>query len=85
MHFQQRTHAEIVHAGVIADDGQTLGAGFQQRADQVLGNAAQAEAASRDGHVVEQQPIEGPGCAWVNLVHCRAFLQGESAAKDTTD
>ena len=50
--FKQQPHAEVVNAGVIAGYGETFGAALDQRADEILGNAAQAEAASSDGHVV---------------------------------
>ena len=56
--LEQRAHAEIVHAGVVADDGQALGARVEQRADQVFRDAAQAEAAGGDRHVVVQQAVE---------------------------
>ena len=54
MCLQQWTHAEVVHAGVVADNGQLLGAGSEQRADQVLRNTAQAKTAGGDGHAINQ-------------------------------
>ena len=38
---EQHADAEIVDAGVVADDGQSLGAARVQGGDQVFGNAAQ--------------------------------------------
>ena len=49
---QQRPDAVVVDAGVVADDGQVLGAAAMQRGDQVFGNAAQPEAAHHDGGAI---------------------------------
>ena len=67
--LEQQTHAEIVHAGVVADDGQALDAALHQRLDQVLGNAAQAEAAGGDRDVVPHEPLEGGGGGRIHFLH----------------
>ena len=50
---QQQTDAETVDPGIVADGGEILRALLCQRADQVLGHAAQPEAADHDGGSVE--------------------------------
>ena len=45
---QQQADAEVVDAGIVADDGEVLRAAAMQRGDQVFGNAAQSEAAHHD-------------------------------------
>ena len=57
--LEQLAEAELVDAGVVGDDGQAAHARLAQREDQVLGDAAQAEAARHHRHPVEQQPVEG--------------------------
>ncbi len=65
---QQDADAEVVDAGVVADDGEVLGATLVQRLDQVLGDAAQPEPAHHDG-----RPVGDQGHRFVsalqNLVH----------------
>ena len=69
--LEQQPHAEVVHAGVVADDREALGAAVHQRLDEVLGNAAQAEAAGGDRDVVPHEPLEGGGGAWIHFLHLR--------------
>lgn len=49
--LQQQPQTEIVHASVVADDGQILHTGLQQTLDQVLWDAAQPKAWQRDNRV----------------------------------
>ena len=56
--LEQEAHAEIVDAGVVADDRQALHAAGHERGDEVLRDAAQAEPARRDPHPVEEQTVE---------------------------
>ena len=60
--------AEIVDAGIVGDDGEVLDAGLAHRVDQVLGNAAQAEAAGHDRHAVEE-PVERRFGVGIDFVH----------------
>src|SRR5690606_26296399 len=50
--LEQLAEAEAVHARVVGDDGEVLHARIAQRGDQRLGDAAQAEAADREGLAV---------------------------------
>ena len=50
--LEQQTDAEVIDAGVVADDGQVFGAFATDRGDQVFGDAAKAEAAHQDGGAV---------------------------------
>jgi hypothetical protein len=61
----------VVDAGVVGDDRQPLHPGLADRLDQGLGDAAQAEAAGHDHHVVPQQAGERRLGVGVNLVHSR--------------
>jgi hypothetical protein len=45
--LEEEAEAEVVDAAVVGDDGEVLDAGGAQRADQLLGDAAQAEAADQ--------------------------------------
>ena len=49
---QQDPRAEVVDAGVVADDREPAGAAGVERADQVFGNAAEAEPAHHDRRAV---------------------------------
>ena len=69
--LEQQAHAEIVHAGVVADDRQALDAAVHQRLDEILGNPAQAETARGDGHVVSQETLEGGRGARLDFGHLR--------------
>ena len=83
--LEQRSHAEIIDARVVADNRQVFGPRLQQCADQILRDAAQAETAGSNRHAIKQQAVKGFGRARGNLVHCHAFTQRESVDKDTTD
>jgi hypothetical protein len=48
---------------------EVLHAGVADRGDQVLGDAAEPEAAGGDGHAVEQQAVERLGCGGIDLLH----------------
>ena len=50
--LQQNADAEVVDAGVVADDGEACRAARVQRANEVFGDAAQAEAAHHDRRAV---------------------------------
>ena len=68
--LQQDADAEVVDAGVVADDGEVLRAARVQRGDQVLGNAAQAEPAHQDRRAVGNER-DGRLGARQHLVHGR--------------
>ena len=51
---QKDPQAEVVHAAVVGNHGQVLHAHLADARDQVLGDAAEAEAARHDRHAVEQ-------------------------------
>ena len=53
---EQLAESPAVDPAIVADHGQPLGPAGHDRVDQVLGDAAQAEAAGDDRHVVEQEP-----------------------------
>ena len=55
---QQDAQAEVVDPAVVGDHRQVLDARVADRRDQVLGNAAEAEAARHDGHAVEEHARE---------------------------
>src|SRR6185295_107708 len=65
---QEHADAEIVDAGVVADDSEVPGAAAVQRRDQRFGNPAQAEAAHHDGRAVGNQG-HGLVGAGQNFVH----------------
>ncbi len=67
--LEQQPHAEIVDAGVVADDGEVLGAAGDQRTDQVLRNAAQTEPAGGDRHAVVQQTLQRVARAGIDFSH----------------
>ena len=74
---QQLAEPLIVDAGIVRGDGQILDARCDDRVDQPLGNAAQAEAARGDRHAVEQQPVErglGIGIDFLHPHSLRAAL-----------
>ena len=50
--LEQLAEAELVDAGVVGDHGEAVHAGVAQREDQVLRDAAQAEAAAHHRHPV---------------------------------
>ena len=60
--LEQHAEAELVDAGVVGNHGEAAHAGFAQREDQVLRDAAQAEAAAHDRHAVAHHAGER-GCA----------------------
>ncbi|MNV64015.1 hypothetical protein D3C71_1566390 [compost metagenome] len=72
--LQQLAQAEAVHACVVGDDGQSLDARGLQPGDQVLGNAAQAEAAGHDGHPVKGQALQRGRDVSVDLAHRSPFF-----------
>src|SRR5207245_1259546 len=67
--LEQQAHAEIVDAGVVADDREALNAAVLERGDEILRDSAQAEAAGSDGDVVAQQPLQGGSGVGINLFH----------------
>jgi len=67
--LQQRSHAEVVDTGIVADDRETLHAAVDQRLDQVFGDTAQAETTGGEGHVIVQQSIERGLGIGVDFLH----------------
>jgi hypothetical protein len=67
--LQQKPHAEIIDAGVVADDGQVLGAAVDQCLDEIFRDAAEAESACGNGHAVLQQALQCSGCIGVDFFH----------------
>ena len=56
--LEQQAEAEAIDAGVVGDDGEIARARVAQREDEILRNAAQAEAAGHHRHAVARQPGE---------------------------
>ena len=52
--LQEEPQAEVIDSGVVADAGEVLDAAVAQRHDEVLGDAAETEAADHDRHAVSQ-------------------------------
>ena len=53
--------------GVVADDGQVLGAALDQRLDEVFRDPAEAESARGNGHAVLQQALQRSGRVGVDF------------------
>ena len=70
---QEQAGAEVVHAGVVADDGEAPGAAVVERANQVFWNAADAEPAHHDGRAIGHER-HGGFCARQDLVHVPIIL-----------
>ena len=51
---QQQAQTEVINAGVVADAGKASNTPANERRDGVLRDAAQAEAADHQGHIVLQ-------------------------------
>jgi hypothetical protein len=66
---EQEPHAEIVHASIIADDGETLNSAVAQRRDEILRYAAEAKAAGGDHHIVVKQAIKRSLGVGKNFAH----------------
>jgi hypothetical protein len=69
--LQQQPDAEVVDAGVIADNGKVLGAFAANRSNKIFRNAAQAEPAHQNRHAIAQI---GDG----SVGGSDAFVHGES-------
>src|SRR5579883_2078121 len=59
--LQEQADAEVVGAGVVADDGEVFDALAADRVDEIFRDAAEAEAAHQDGHAVAQVGDGGVG------------------------
>src|SRR3546814_1271270 len=59
--LEQQAEAEIVDPRIVRDDGEILYAAAAALVHQSLGNAAEAEAARRDCHSVEEQACRTAG------------------------
>ncbi|MNI32658.1 hypothetical protein D3C73_865790 [compost metagenome] len=57
--FQQLAQAEAIHAGVVGDHGQALGATVAQRGDQCFRNTAQAEATHGQNLAISDHALQG--------------------------
>ena len=67
--LQQHAQADIVDAGIVGDHGQALHAAVPDRLDQSFRNAAQAEAAGHDRHVIEKQSFKGTLGVGMDFLH----------------
>jgi hypothetical protein len=67
--LKQDADAEIIHARIVAGEGEIPDARVADGKEQQFGDAAEAEAARSDQHVVVQKPVERLGCRAVNLGH----------------
>ena len=67
--LQQHAQADIVDAGIVGDHGQTLHAAVPDGLDQGFRNAAKAEAAGHDRHIVEKQSLKGALGVGMDLLH----------------
>ena len=59
--LEEKADAEVVDAGVVADDGEIFGAFAADGSDQIFGDAAEAEAAHEDGGAVGEIGDGGVG------------------------
>ncbi|GJE44159.1 hypothetical protein AEGHOMDF_3345 [Methylobacterium soli] len=66
---EELAEADAVDPGIVRDDGQALHARFAHRVDQLVRNAAEAEAAAHHRHVVAQQARQGGRRIGVNFLH----------------
>ena len=67
--LEQEAEAEVVDAGVVGGDGEVLHTAVADGGDEVLRDAAEAEAAGGDGHAVEEQAVErGSASAYVFFI-----------------
>jgi hypothetical protein len=86
--LQQQAQAPVVDPGVVAGDGEALGSSVAQRQDQGLGNAAEAEAADRERHAVEDDVGQRRRGVGIDLVHaCREVqcCDGWQSSRDMRD
>ena len=79
--LQQQTHAETIHARIVAHDGEPFHAAVDQRRDQVLGDAAETEASRGDRHVVVEQTGERGLGVGKNFAHEERTLTTEAARR----
>ena len=78
---KQPPEADTVDARIVRDDRQALDARRLNGVDQRLGDAAQAEAAGHDDHVVAQDPGKGLRRRRINLPQASNLpLAGRRAA-----
>src|SRR5690606_36241322 len=66
--LQQQAEAPAVDAGIVGDDGKILRPAVAEGDDEVLGNAAEAEAPAHHGHAVEGEALERRLGVGINFV-----------------
>ena len=66
--IEQLTEADSVDPAIVGDDRKVLHAGLDQRVDQILGNAAKAEAARHHGHAVMGKAGKRGCGVWIDLL-----------------
>ena len=79
---QQLAEPLIVDAGIVRGDREVLDAVCDDRVDQPLGDSAQAEAAGRDGHAVEQQPFERALRVGIDFLHAPPIRNAAAPVKN---
>ena len=72
--WKQNSHAEIVHARVVAYDCQSLHAAFVNRRDQVFRDAAQSKTAGGNRHVVVKKTFQRRLRIGINFVHLEKIV-----------
>ncbi len=72
--LQQQPEAELVDPGVVADHGQPVRRRVAQGDDQFFRDAAEAEAAGGDGHIILQQAFKRPARIFVYRFHRLSFF-----------
>ena len=76
---EQNAHAEAVHAGIVADDGEAFHAAVVQCGDEILRDAAESEPARGDRHVVVEQAGQRGLGVGVNFAHVKGNLTTDCA------
>ena len=71
---EQNAHAEAIHAGVVADDGEAFHAAVVQGGDEIFRYAAEPEPARSDRHVVVEQAGKRSRGVRVNFAHVERNL-----------
>src|SRR5690606_39749359 len=66
---QQLAQAKAVDAGIVAEAGKVLNARIPKRRDQGLGDAAEAEAANRNGLAVGNDALQRFFGACIDFIH----------------
>ncbi len=72
--LEEHAHAEVVHARIVADDGEAFDSALMQRGDEIFRDAAEPKAAGGDRHVVVEETGQGGLGVGVNFAHVERSL-----------